>query len=223
MNEYSCKALAARQTPRIFCIGRNYAKHMAELGNADSQPCVVFMKPLSALVAAHTEIPIPANQGSVHHEAELVVEIGRGGHDIQSAAARDHIAGIGLGLDLTLRDLQFALKASGEPWEKCKAFDHSAPLGSLRPLDTDIDLANLAFRLEVNGACRQQGHTGNMLMGICDLIARVSAHWRLLPGDLIYTGTPEGVGTIQAGDALTLSGPGLATAHWTVTSGLNLP
>src|SRR5699024_8421945 len=110
---------------------------------------------------------------------ELVVEIGRGGRRIDANAARAHIGGIGLGLDLTLRGLQNELKASGEPWEKCKAFDHSAPLGPMRPLDDATDLAALRFRLEVNGECRQQADTGMMLVDVCELVARVSAHWQL--------------------------------------------
>lgn len=218
MTDHTAQAFAATATPRIFCIGRNYAKHMAELDNDSAQPCVMFMKPLSALVAPEREIAIPVDQGPVHHEAELVVEIGRGGRHISADAARAHIAGIGLGLDLTLRGLQNELKSTGEPWEKCKAFDHSAPLGPMRPLDDATDLAALQFRLEVNGECRQQGDSGMMLVDVCELVARVSAHWQLLPDDLIYTGTPEGVAEIKPGDTLTLSGDGLPGAMWQVTA-----
>lgn len=220
MNDYSPKAFEATKTPRIFCIGRNYAKHIAELNHGDAQECVIFMKPASALVASNTEISVPTNLGPVHHEAELVVEIGHGGRTISAQNARAHIAGIGLGLDLTLRGVQNELKATGEPWEKAKAFDYGAPLAPLRPLDEAMDLAALTFQLEVNGECRQQGHTHMMLVDICGLIERVSAHWQLLPGDLIYTGTPEGVGEIHPGDTLALSGTGLADGRWNVVAAI---
>lgn len=217
MTSHAAQAHATTQTPRIFCIGRNYARHIEELGHAGARECVIFMKPLTALVGSDDDtIAIPTHQGAVHHELELVVEIGRGGCDIAAADAPHHIGGLGLGLDLTLRDMQNELKATGEPWEKCKAFDHSAPLGPMTAFDPATDLTALKFRLDVNGACRQQGHSGMMLVDIPGLIAQVSAHWQLVPGDLIYTGTPEGVGEIHPGDVLEISGDGLAGARWTI-------
>ncbi|MES1926488.1 fumarylacetoacetate hydrolase family protein [Salinisphaera sp. T31B1] len=208
-------AFAARSTPRIFCIGRNYAKHIAELNNSlPGQECVVFMKPASALVAPGEAITLPADAGEIHHEAELVVEIGHGGTSIAASAAREHISGIGLGLDLTLRDVQTGLKNTGEPWEKAKAFDHSAPLGPLVPLADDMDLTAMHFELTVDGETRQIGDTGQMLKSVADIIAELSAHWRLLPGDLIYTGTPEGVGPVTPGMQMVLSGPQLPEARW---------
>jgi 2-keto-4-pentenoate hydratase/2-oxohepta-3-ene-1,7-dioic acid hydratase in catechol pathway len=210
-------AFAARNTPRIFCIGRNYAKHIAELGNALSgRESVVFMKPASALVAPGEAITLPDDVGAIHYEAELVVEIGSGGRDITPEAARGHIAGLGLGLDLTLRDAQTDLKNTGEPWEKAKAFDHSAPLGPMTALSDDIDLADLHFELTIDGETRQQGHTAQMLVGVADLIAMLSHHWQLLPGDLIYTGTPEGVGPVHPGMQLALASPQLEAASWTI-------
>lgn len=115
--------------PRIFCIGRNYAAHIAELGGATDSACVIFMKPASAIVPPDQPVQLPRNQGAVHHEAELVVEISRAGRNIPARQALEHIGAITLGLDLTLRDLQNELKAAGQPWERCKAFDGSAPMG----------------------------------------------------------------------------------------------
>ncbi|MBS63222.1 fumarylacetoacetate hydrolase family protein [Salinisphaera sp.] len=210
-------AFAARNTPRIFCIGRNYAKHIEELGNTLSgKQSIVFMKPASALVAPGEAITLPDDVGDIHYETELVVEIGSGGRDIAPEAAREHIAGLGLGLDLTLRDVQTDLKSTGEPWEKAKAFDHSAPLGPLVALTDDIDLTDLHFELSIDGETRQRGHTAHMLVGVADLIAMLSAHWQLLPGDLIFTGTPEGVGALTPGMQLSLHAPQLADAQWTV-------
>ena len=210
-------AFAARNTPRIFCIGRNYAKHIEELGNTLSgKESVVFMKPASALVAPGEAITLPDDVGAIHYETELVVEIGSGGRDIAPEAAREHIAGIGLGLDLTLRDVQTDLKNTGEPWEKAKAFDHSAPLGPMIPLDDDIDLADLHFELTIDDEVRQHGHTAAMLVGVADLITMLSAHWQLLAGDLIFTGTPEGVGPLQPGMHLTLHAEQLPGAEWTI-------
>ncbi len=210
-------AFAARNAPRIFCIGRNYADHIAELDHGQgTQECVVFMKPPSALVAPDEAILIPADRGAVHYEAELVVEIREGGANITPDAARQHISAVGLGLDLTLRDLQNELKATGEPWERCKSFDYSAPLAPLRALDDTIDLNDLHFGLRVNGELRQSGATSNMLVGVAELMAMLSDNWRLLPGDLIYTGTPEGIGAIQPGDVLDLAGGGLPAARWTI-------
>ncbi len=210
-------AFANRNAPRIFCIGRNYADHIAELGHGENaQACVVFMKSPSTLVAPNEAILIPANRGAVHYEAELVVEIGQGGLNITPEAARQHISAVGLGLDLTLRDLQAELKTTGEPWERCKSFDYSAPLAPLRALDNTIDLNDLHFELHVNSELRQSGATRNMLVGVVELVAMLSDNWRLLPGDLIYTGTPQRIGAIHPGDTLDLAGGGLPPAHWTV-------
>jgi len=208
-------AFAARSTPRIFCIGRNYARHIAELDHGpDAAECVVFIKPASCLVAPDEAVTLPTGQGELHHEAELVAEIAHGGMHIDAGAAREHIGAIGLGLDLTLRDVQTGLKNTGEPWERAKAFDYSAPLGPLLPLTDNIDLDDLRFELIIDGTCRQRGHTADMLVGVADLVAMLSRHWRLLPGDLIFTGTPEGVGPLEPGMRLCLSSPLLPDAEW---------
>lgn len=208
-------AFSHRSAPRIFCIGRNYAKHIEELNSSlPGAECVIFMKPASSLVAPNEAIRLPVGLGEIHHEAELVVEIGTGGRDIRSEAAREHIRGVGLGLDLTLRGVQTELKNTGEPWERAKAFDASAPLGPLTPLTQDMDLSDLNFELTIDGKARQTGHTAHMLVGVADLISVVSRAWQLLPGDLIFTGTPEGVGPIGPGQHIQLSGPKLAGAEW---------
>ena len=210
-------AFAHRDTPRIFCIGRNYAKHIAELDSTlPGAECVIFMKPLASLVAPDEALMLPTDRGEIHHEAEVVIEIGRSGRDIHSDSARDHIAALGLGLDLTARDVQTELKSAGEPWERAKAFEQSAPLGPMTPLTDDINLDDLRFELAVDGQTRQAGHTANMMVGIAGLVAVVSRTWTLRPGDLIFTGTPEGVGPIAPGQQLRLSGPQFETASWAV-------
>ena len=193
---------------RIFCIGRNYAKHIAELGNAPDSACLVFMKPASCIVPVGREIRLPQGRGAVHHEAEVVVRIG-------DAGVPDAIT---LGLDLTLRELQNRLKAQGAPWELVKAFDDAAPLGTWQPLSPTLDLRALEFEFQVNGQTRQRGSTADLLYPIDQLLRILSGTWQLLPGDLIYTGTPEGVGPLQPGDQLRLFGTDLGDHHWHCSS-----
>ncbi len=211
-------AFAHRDTPRIFCIGRNYADHVQELGNKMAgDNAIVFMKPASALISPEESLTLPQGQGSVHYEAELVVEIGAAGSNITTSDARSHIAALGLGLDLTLRDLQHKLKAGGEPWERAKSFDSSAPLGQMTPLGDDMDLNNIEFELSIDGKIRQRGNTSHLIVGVAELLAMLSRDWTLAAGDLIYTGTPAGVGPLASGMHLTLSGPRLASTRWWVT------
>lgn len=205
--------------PRIFCIGRNYAAHIRELGHPEDGDCVVFMKPASCLVAAGRPLNLPTDRGSVHHEAELVVRVGIGGRDIAEADARHHIDALTLGLDLTLRDEQTRLREAGKPWELAKAFDGAAPIGALRALTDADDLTDLRFTCHVNGELRQDGHTALMLFGIERVIAIVSTTWTLQPGDLIFTGTPAGVGPLAAGDTVTLAGAGAQAVTWSVATG----
>jgi 2-keto-4-pentenoate hydratase/2-oxohepta-3-ene-1,7-dioic acid hydratase in catechol pathway len=210
---------------RIFCIGRNYAEHIKELGNKlpnaspsatrgpDDADCVVFMKPASSVVEPGRPVVLPRGRGNVHHEAELVVLLGGGGADVAVARALAHVAALTLGLDLTLRELQNDLKKKGAPWELCKAFDHSAPLGEWTPY-AGQDLQALEFTCDVNGARRQTGHTRDMLFPVARLIHILSRTWALQPGDIVYTGTPAGVGPLQAGDSVTLSSPTLGRHEW---------
>lgn len=198
---------------RIFCIGRNYAEHIRELGNAPDEACVVFMKPPSCVVPVGAPLVLPVGRGSVHHEAELVVMLTGGDRDVPIEHALEHVAAITLGLDLTLRDLQNELKKRGAPWELCKAFDGAAPLGDWAPYQGQ-DLQALEFRCEVNGQLRQSGRTADMLFPVARLIHLLSRTWSLLPGDIIYTGTPAGVGPLAAGDRITLAGAGTGRFEW---------
>lgn len=201
---------------RIFCIGKNYAEHVAELahlGHAPDNECVVFMKPASSIVPGGDPVVLPKGVGSIHHEAELVVLLTGGGRDIAEEDALDCVAGITLGLDLTLRELQTGLKNKGKPWELAKAFDGSAPLGEFKPY-LNQDLQALHFTCHVNGELRQQGHTAEMLYSVARQIHILSQTWALLPGDAIYTGTPKGVGPLLPGDTVVLEGAGLGRHEW---------
>lgn len=199
---------------RIFCIGRNYAKHIAELGNSPDGDCVVFMKPATCVVEPGEPVLLPRDRGEVHHEAELVVLLTGGGRDIAVEDAMDCVAGISLGLDLTLRDLQNQLRAKGAPWELAKAFDHAAPLGDFKPY-LEQDLQALDFTLHVNDELRQHGHTRDMLFTVARQIHILSQSWDLQPGDVIYTGTPEGVGPLRPGDRARLESPAIGRFEWT--------
>jgi len=202
---------------RIFCIGQNYPEHVKELGGPAPGRPVVFMKPATSLVPPGETIPIPAHGSHLHHEAEVVVLIGQNGKNISESAAPAHIAGLTLGLDLTLRDVQSDLKKKGWPWEIAKAFDHSAPLGTLTAFEESLPLNNISFECRVNGTVRQTGNTDEMMFSIPNLINYLSGIWELKEGDLIYTGTPAGVGPLKAGDRVTLHSDRLGNFEWTLT------
>ena len=202
---------------RIFCVGCNYAAHIKELGRdyADDR-CVIFMKPNSCLVAVGEPMQIPTTEGAVHHEVELVVVIGKEGKNIPKEQARDHILGIGLGLDLTLRDKQSFLKSHGHPWELCKSFDNAAPISHFIPLEDALDLTDLRFSCSVNGQVKQEGYSKDMLYPIDQIIQILSKTWKLLPGDLIFTGTPPGIGPIVPGDRITIQGSFCDSFSWDI-------
>jgi 2-keto-4-pentenoate hydratase/2-oxohepta-3-ene-1,7-dioic acid hydratase in catechol pathway len=201
---------------RIFCIGKNYAEHVKELGgSAPGQP-VVFMKPVSCLVSPGETIRMPTHGNNLHHEAEVVVLIGIPGKSIPESDAASHIAGLTLGLDLTLRDVQSAMKKKGWPWEISKAFDQSAPLGTLTPYGDILPLDNIPFQCSVNGTVRQTGNSGEMMFAIPTLIHYLSGIWELMEGDLIFTGTPSGVGPLHPGDRVTLHSDLLGTFEWSL-------
>ena len=195
---------------RIYCVGRNYAEHAREMGASGQEPPFFFLKPADAVlpVAADTtgELPYPSLTQDLHHEVELVVALGQGGRDIAAADALAHIYGYAVGLDMTRRDLQAALKKQGRPWCIAKGFEASAPIGPLTPAaqwagaQTGEPQADIT--LHVNGELRQSGHTEQMLCGVAETIAQLSRAWTLQPGDLIFTGTPAGVGAVQRGDVL---------------------
>lgn len=184
---------------RIYCVGRNYADHVREMG---SKPELVFFsKPADAVVANGAAIPYPPRTGNLQHEIELVVAIGRGGRGIAPANALAHVFGYAAGNDLTRRDLQSAAKKGGLPWDAGKGFDHSAPVAAIRPAARG-HLERGRIWLSVNGEPRQDADVSHMTAGVPQLIAELSGLYELRPGDLIFTGTPAGVGPVGPGDRL---------------------
>ncbi len=206
---------------KILCIGRNYAEHVREMGDVavptpEAEP-VVFLKPTTALISDGGEVVLPRQSADVHHELELVAVIGTGGRHIAEADALGHVAAYALGLDLTARDLQAQAKASKGPWSIAKGFDTFAPLGALLDAAAVPDPQDVRIALAVNGETRQSGTTADMLTPVARLVAFLSSVFTLEPGDLIYTGTPAGVGPVRAGDRLVATGShGLPTLSVTV-------
>ncbi len=202
---------------RVFCIGCNYGEHIREMGGSFSEDdqCVVFMKPATSLVAPDATVRLPRDRGAVHHEVELALAIGSGGRDIPEADALGHVAGATLGIDLTLRDVQARLKEKGQPWELCKAFDQSALLGAFVPADAAGPLDAVELICTVDGEERQRGHTGEMLFGVARIVSILSRTWALVPGDVVYTGTPPGVGPVNPGETLVAESPQLGRWSWT--------
>ncbi len=198
---------------RIFCIGKNYDKHIKELGGKQipDEP-VVFMKPLCSIVAPGNICPPPYGK-ELHHEVEVVLLIGKEGNNIPESQALSYISDITLGLDLTLRDIQKELKLKGLPWERAKSFDGSAPLGIFKKYQ-DIDLDNLPFSCSVNGDLRQNGNTREMIFPVAKLIHILSGWWMLKPGDIIYTGTPAGVACLKPGDRIVVESPKIGSFSW---------
>lgn len=188
---------------KIICIGRNYAAHIEELKNEQPGQPVVFLKPDTAQLKGGAPFYYPDFSKNIHHEIELVLKISKEGKYIQPQFAHRYFEEIGLGIDFTARDLQDQCKAKGLPWEIAKAFNGSAPIGDFKSVAELGDLKNLDFHLEINGEVRQKGNTGLMLFDFATIIAYVSQFFTLKKGDLIYTGTPAGVGPVQVGDQLT--------------------
>jgi len=191
---------------RIYCVGRNYAEHAQEMGFTGREPPFFFLKPADAVVpvadGAVGEIAYPPLTTNLHHEIELVVAIGVGGRNITAADAIRHIWGYAVGLDMTRRDLQNEMKKQGRPWCIGKAFDESAPIGPLWPITQTGELGRGAITLSVNGVQRQKGDLGELIWNVAETIETLSRAWTLQPGDLIFTGTPAGVGAVVAGDLI---------------------
>lgn len=187
---------------KIICVGRNYAEHAKELGNEKPEAPVLFLKPKSALLPPGKDFYYPEFTDDLHYECELVVKISKNGKYIQEKFAHKYYSEISLGIDLTARDLQSKLKQKGLPWEIAKAFDGSAPVGVFRPLPADAAIQDLRFSLSVNGEEQQCGHTADMLFSVNQIIAYASRFFTLNIGDLIFTGTPAGVGPVQVLDHL---------------------
>src|SRR5215831_11792964 len=185
---------------RIYCVGLNYADHVREMGN-EPQPPIFFAKPADALVANRAPVPYPPRTANFHHEIELVVAIARGGRNIGEARALEHVFGYAAGNDLTRRDLQHTAKERGEPWDAAKGFDASAPVAAIRPA-TQGHLSRGRIWLAVNGVLRQESDLAHMLWDVPHVIAELSTLFELKAGDLIFTGTPAGVGPVNPGDRL---------------------
>lgn len=189
---------------KAVCVGRNYAEHAKELGNAVPETPLLFIKPATALRALANNIVLPENLGEVHHEIEITVLIGSHLKNATEEQAKAAIYGYGVGLDLTLRDVQNELKAKGYPWERAKAFDGSGMLSQWVEARGISTRQHIAIGLEVNGELRQEGHSGQMLFPIPALLAEISQCFTLEPGDLVFTGTPSGVAALHRGDELAL-------------------
>ena len=201
---------------RIFCIGRNYVEHVRELSNIVPEKPVVFIKPASCLVAPGEEIHFPKHGKELHHEVEIVVKIGREGRVQTEEEALSFISALTVGLDLTLRDVQGELKKKGLPWEIAKAFEQSAPIGDFIPYDRSLELKNISFGCKVNGTERQKGNTGKMIFSVQRLLVELSGIWVLRPGDLVYTGTPSGVGPLKIGDTIEICSDPIGSFSWDI-------
>jgi 2-keto-4-pentenoate hydratase/2-oxohepta-3-ene-1,7-dioic acid hydratase in catechol pathway len=187
---------------KIICVGRNYAAHAAELNNEVPTEPVIFMKPDTAVLKDNKPFFVPEFSNNIHYEAELVFKITRLGKHIEPKFAHKYVTEVTVGVDFTARDIQDELKKKGLPWERAKAFDGSAVLGKFRPIDTLSDRENIHFRLEKNGRDVQNGESRLMIFKLPQLISYISRYFILKTGDLLFTGTPEGVGKVEAGDTL---------------------
>jgi fumarylpyruvate hydrolase len=202
---------------RIFCVGRNYADHAREMGHdPDREPPFFFMKPASSIVADGKDTAYPNLSQDVHHEVEMLVAIGKGGADIAVENALDHVYGYGVGLDLTRRDLQGEAKKMGRPWDTGKAFDQSAPCGPITRVAQCGHLNQAPIKLTINGQVCQEGNLNQLIWNVPETIAYLSTLFTLQAGDLIFTGTPAGVGPISRGDVLEGSVEGLASLKTTI-------
>jgi fumarylpyruvate hydrolase len=196
---------------RIYCIGRNYAEHAKEMGaTADRSQPVFFLKPADAIVADGGDVAYPPATSDLHHEVEMVVALASGGRDIAVERVHEHVFGYGVGLDLTRRDLQATAKAKSLPWDSSKAFDQSAPVSALRRATEIRHPRTARLTLSVNGELRQRADIADMLFTVPEIIHELSRLWTLMPGDLVFTGTPSGVAALQRGDRLRAELEGVA-------------
>ncbi len=187
---------------RIYCVGRNYLDHVREMGGDERDPPFFFQKPTDAIVVSGTSVPYPPFTRDFQYEIELVLAIGTGGANIQAEDAAAHVYGLAVGIDLTRRDVQITARKAGKPWEIGKAFDHSAPITPITPLRGALPTSG-AITLAVNGETKQSGDLAEMVWNCAEIVAQLSAQYRLESGDLIYTGTPAGVGPLVPGDRVT--------------------
>ncbi len=204
---------------RIFCVGRNYADHVREMGaDPRTEAPMFFTKPADAVVESGAAIAYPLHTANLHHEVELVLALGKGGVGIAEAEALDHIWGYGVGVDLTRRDRQAEAKQAGAPWDVAKAFDDSAPVGALIPASACGHPRSGRIWLSVNGAVKQESDLSQMIWSAPEIIAALSRCWRLQPGDLVFTGTPAGVGPLSVGDRVECGAEGLATLEFSIAA-----
>jgi fumarylpyruvate hydrolase len=202
---------------RIYCVGRNYAEHAREMGHdPDAEPPFFFGKPADAIVTGGAPIPYPTETSNFHYEIELVAAIGTGGKSIAVENALSHVWGYAVGIDFTRRDLQAWAKKAAKPWEVAKGFDHSAPIGTVVPASALIPPLKGKIELAVNGETRQSADISDMIWDLPHVIAELSRYFELFPGDLIFTGTPAGVGAVVRGDRLTGTIAGVGTVETTI-------
>lgn len=187
---------------RVFCIGMNYTEHVQELNSKTPDQPVVFMKPAQSIAPTGKELIFPEHGNDLHYETELVILIGRSGHVKNEIEALSFIQGLTIGFDLTMRDLQGKLKKAGHPWELSKSFENSAPLGNFIHFNSSIDIHNIRFEGSINNEIRQKGNSAEMIFPIEKLIHYIGSVWKFIPGDIIFTGTPPGVGSLSKTDVI---------------------
>ncbi|KAF1022763.1 MAG: Fumarylpyruvate hydrolase [Paracidovorax wautersii] len=213
---------AAERFPvhRIYCVGRNYVEHAQEMGHSGREAPFFFLKPADALLVVQpgetATLPYPDQTEDFHHEIELVVALAKGGRNIAAADALSHVYGYAVGLDMTRRDLQAQAKKQGRPWCAAKGFEHSAPIGPIKPAASVPGVESAAIWLQVNGQERQRSTVSKLIWNIAETIEHLSRLWTLAPGDLIYTGTPAGVGAVSPGEQLYGGVDGVGTLSLTV-------
>ncbi len=208
---------------KILCLGRNYAAHARELGNEVSESPVVFLKPATAIIHGGDNVVLPRASGNVHHEVEMVVVMGKKAKDIPVERAYDYVDGYAVGLDITMRDVQTTARKKGDPWTIAKGFDTSAPVSKAVEKQRIKDPHALDISLKVNGERRQHSNTSQMIFKIDFLVSYLSRFFTLEPGDLIFTGTPEGVGPIHAGDVMEAELEGVGSLRVGVVDGVTIP
>ncbi|MCC3861259.1 fumarylacetoacetate hydrolase family protein [Pseudemcibacter aquimaris] len=196
---------------RIYCVGRNYADHALEMGGDPTREApFYFTKPADAILKNGSDFPYPPETENLHYEAELVIAIGKVGKNVSVDEALDYVYGYAVGIDFTRRDLQAASKKKGRPWDTAKGFDHSAPCSEIYPVSENGHIDDARIWLTVNGETRQDSNTNKMIWSVAEVIANLSELFTLKPGDLIYTGTPEGVGPVIKGDEIKVGVDGLS-------------
>ena len=191
---------------RVYCVGANYRKHVLEMGLPGRENPFYFMKPADSIMPVCSDkfvnLPYPPKTNEFHHEVELVVVIGKEGKNISLNCAQQHIFGLAVGLDMTRRDLQKKLREKSQPWELAKAFDFSAPISKVHISDQITNIQDLKIDLQINGIIKQSSNTSNMIFSVNEIICDLSQYFTLFPGDLLFTGTPEGVGPVEKGDEI---------------------